>query len=571
MRHHAGHTHAQALAQAMAAVCLSLALSGHTLAATVKCSDTIDPAAPVLSNGFGLNPRNTRNQASDIRASNVATLQLAYTHVAEGSIEKKSVPAVTRQVLYFSEGRDVVAANRSSGCEYWRFSAIDKSTLLVGSNAIRSSSIFHLPAQAPSQEQPLRAPMVYAGDFYGNYYGLDAVTGRKVWQAFMGTDASRHYISGSPQAHAGVLYIPVATKEVITTVLDIFSACCKTHGLLRAVNAYTGEFKWTYHATPEAVLDKTARFRGPSGVSIWSTPTIDTQRQQILITTAQNLSPPVTHNSDAVVAIDLNSGREKWAFQAVSDDVWNASCSAPNGLNSHCVAAPGQDLDIGAPPVLADLPGGGQTVLAGCKNGVVYALNPDTGALRWQRRVGAGGGLGGIHWGLALDRNKVYAAVSDLSVNKLARLSIGQIFTAQLSTDARMASVPNATPGIYALDLLTGDVRWQRSFQHTYEGQPQLSRFSAALSVTNDVLLAGSLDGRVYALSTQDGQTLWSHNTAVATVDVNGVAGQGGTIDQGGPIPVGRDVYVNSGYSSFGETNAFLGGHGNALFVFRLP
>jgi hypothetical protein len=30
-------------------------------------------------------------------------------------------------------------------------------------------------------------------------------------------------------------------------------------------------------------------------------------------------------------------------------------------------------------------------------------------------------------------------------------------------------------------------------------------------------------------------------------------------------------VYVNSGYSSFGTSNAWLGGEGNALFVLRLP
>ena len=39
-------------------------------------------------------------------------------------------------------------------------------------------------------------------------------------------------------------------------------------------------------------------------------------------------------------------------------------------------------------------------MIAGSKNGVVYSLNPDSGALNWSRRVGPGGALGGIHWGI---------------------------------------------------------------------------------------------------------------------------------------------------------------------------
>jgi polyvinyl alcohol dehydrogenase (cytochrome) len=85
------------------------------------------------------------------------------------------------------------------------------------------------------------------------------------------------------------------------------------------------------------------------------------------------------------------------------------------------------------------------------------------------------------------------------------------------------------------------------------------------------VLLAGSLDGKVRALRTSDGQELWVFDTSIDVVDVQGVAGHGGSIDSAGPVPAGRDLYVNSGYSTFGGANPWQGGNGNALFVFRLP
>lgn len=128
--------------------------------------------------------------------------------------------AVTNQAAYIAEGRDLVAVNRISGCQYWRYSAINKSTPLIGSNAIRSSSVYYLP---PTRLKPA---MVFAGNFYGNFYGVDAQTGKETWKAFMGTDAGRHFITGSPVAYYSTLFVPVATKEVITTTVDLLNAYC---------------------------------------------------------------------------------------------------------------------------------------------------------------------------------------------------------------------------------------------------------------------------------------------------------------------------------------------------------
>lgn len=58
--------------------------------------------------------------------------------------------------------------------------------------------------------------------------------------------------------------------------------------------------------------------------------------------------------------------------------------------------------------------------------------------------------------------------------------------------------------------------------------------------------------------------------TARQFTDSNGTPGNGGTIDGSPPVPGGSDLQVNSGFATFGRTNRFQGGPGNALFLFRL-
>ena len=61
-------------------------------------------------------------------------------------------------------------------------------------------------------------------------------------------------------------------------------------------------------------------------------------------------------------------------------------------------------LYFGSSAVLANLPNGKRVLVAGQKSGVVTALDPDHGGeIVWQKRVGAGGKIGGVQWGIAAD------------------------------------------------------------------------------------------------------------------------------------------------------------------------
>ncbi len=155
----------------------------------------------------------------------------------------------------------------------------------------------------------------------------------------------------------------------------------------------------------------------------------------------------------------------------------------------------------------------------------------------------------------------MYAGVSDLFTNKIVRLNAAQAST---------GFMPGATPGVYKLDLLTGDVLWEVHPIHVFESQVVRSAFSAAVSVTNDVVLASALDGELFALRASDGTQLWSFQAKFRLTAPDGSTVQGGTLDQVGAFAVDDMVLLNSGYKTFGGRNIVNAGPGNALFVFEL-
>ncbi len=102
--------------------------------------------------------------------------------------------------------------------------------------------------------------------------------------------------------------------------------------------------------------------------------------------------------------LDLKTGKLVWNFQATKNDTWNLAC--PDGVN--CPPSSGPDLDFGMAPLLVKRNNGKDLLIVGQKSGVVYSLSPDDGKLIWKTRIGKGGALGGIHWGMATDGQHIY-------------------------------------------------------------------------------------------------------------------------------------------------------------------
>jgi polyvinyl alcohol dehydrogenase (cytochrome) len=284
---------------------------------------------------------------------------------------------------------------------------------------------------------------------------------------------------------------------------------------------------------------------GPSGAPVWGTPTLDARSGTLYYGTGQNYSYPTTATSDAIFAVAADTGEIRWTRQFTPDDAYNTSCDlSPDHPN--CPQPMGPDWDFGAPPVLVRTREGRYLLIAGQMSGDVHALRPDTGEVVWNRRLGRGGALGGIHWGLAADpaRGLVWVPVSDI--------------------EAHSPDQP-AQPGLYALDVLTGEIRWQHDRSSRCPKRICSGGLSAAITATPDLVFAGSLDGHLEAYAAADGEVLWSHDAWRSYDTVNGVTTQGGAFDAHGPLVVDDLLIVSSGYNSYGQQP------GNALLVFRLP
>jgi polyvinyl alcohol dehydrogenase (cytochrome) len=264
------------------------------------------------------------------------------------------------------------------------------------------------------------------------------------------------------------------------------------------------------------------------------------------ITTSNNYSSPATKSSDAVIAMDLHSGKIQWSYQGTGNDAWNLGCLLPGG--SICPKENGVDYDFGAAAILASSSDGHDYVLAGQKSGWVYALDPANGKLVWKTKVGRGGFLAGVHFGMAVRGDALYVPISD-------------------APDGLQHSEP-ARPGMYALDIRTGKYLWKAPAEPSACNGRAVGcdpGIGSIISISDDLVLSGANDGRMRFYQADTGHVLWQYDTVPSIATVGGGMAQGGSIGGGaGPIAYDGTLVVESGYGFGGRTP------GNLLLVFEV-
>jgi polyvinyl alcohol dehydrogenase (cytochrome) len=121
-------------------------------------------------------------------------------------------------------------------------------------------------------------------------------------------------------------------------------------------------------------------------------------------------------------------------------------------------------------------------------------------------------------------------------------------------------------PGISAIDIASGTVSWTAAAADACGGAPLCAPgYSAAISATPELVLAGSVDGHLRILDSRTGAVLWDEDTNRTYPTVNGVAGHGGSMS-GGTAPLALDgtLIFNSGYAFLGKLP------GNVLLVYAV-
>jgi polyvinyl alcohol dehydrogenase (cytochrome) len=484
-------------------------------------------------NGWGAGGTNTRFQpaaSGGLTAPMIPGLKLKWAFGFAGVSSARSQPSVLgRRLFVASESGDVLALDARTGCTYWTYHAKAgiRTATSVGPYKRANGTSGHA---------------VYVADGGATAYAIDAETGREIWMRRV-DDHPYAKATGSVTVHDGRVYVPAAGVGEEGQGGSAKYECCTFRGSVTALDASTGSVIWKSWAIGEEPKPRGrnkdgVQLWGPAGAGIWAAPTVDARRRAIYVATGNGYAEPKQPTTDAVLALDMDTGKIRWIYQPTPDDIFAGGCRAQNPDNPNCPAALGPDHDFSMSPVLARRSNGSDIVIVQQKSGMAYALDPDKqGAVLWQYRTSPGGGMGG-QWGAAADDRQAYFSVNGTS---------------------------GKTPGgMRAVSIDTGTVVWSKEAEERLCGTERgcSAAQGAAVTAIPGIVFSVSMDGGIRAHAADDGTTVWQFNTNREFETVNGVKAKGGAIDGPGVVVAGGMLYVNSGYVSL------IGRPGNVLLAF---
>ncbi len=487
-------------------------------------------------NGWGNGLANWRFQSAEaagLTAASVGRLELKWAFGYPGGTSAFGQPTVVAgRVFVGTDTGYIYSLDSRSGCIYWSYRT--------------RAGVRNAMTLGPIEAHGHRSYAVFFGDLKSNAYAIDARTGRELWVTHVDDNFATR-VTAAPALYHGRLYVPISGWEGFSAkVLDY--PCCTEVGSVAALDANTGTLLWKRYTIAERPHPTHKNSRGvqlwaPAGVPVWNTPTVDARRRALYVGTGDASTYPAPPTSDAILALDLDTGRVLWSRQIYANDSFIVGC-AGKGFTENCPKVNGPDWDIPMSPMLASLGAGRTAIIFGTKPGDILALDPGRrGKLVWRVNVardltGEGsssdpapsrrGNLGPL-WGGALDGRYVYFGLN--------------------------------AGGVVALDISSGQRVW-----YTPLNSPANSgvTYSAAATAIPGVVFVGGTDGRLWALSSADGHPLWSYQTARRFKTVNAVPANGGSIEAPGPTVADGMLFVGSGYGVVSGTP------GNVLLAFSV-
>jgi polyvinyl alcohol dehydrogenase (cytochrome) len=465
-------------------------------------------------NGWGNGVRNHRFQnarAAGLSPEQVSRLKLKWAFGLPNSTSSYSQPTVVSgRIFVGSDTGYIYSLDAATGCVYWSY--------LAKAGVRNALTVVNID----------RKPFVFFGDLKANGYALDARSGQLLWSVPL-DDQFTTRVTATPAYYKGRLFFPISSWEEFSARSPDYS-CCTAVGSIVAIDAATGKRLWKTYVIPERPKPVRQNIKGvqlyaPAGGAVWNTPAVDVRRNAIYLGTGDGTTFPAAKTSDAVMAMDMRSGRILWSYQVTPNDSFLVGCRG-DGITDNCPQTEGPDWDIPVSPILTDNGRGLRLVVVGTKPGDVVALDPDQhGKLIWRMNVSGklagqmpaqdGSRPAGIMWGGAVYDGKIYYGLTNGS-------------------------------DVAAIDLSSGKLIWRRSL---LPPNPKVSYGSPVTAIPGAVFVGGS-DGNLFAVSTGDGSTLWRFDTDKSFDTVNKVPAHGGGFSSQGATVAGGMLFVGSGYST---------------------
>lgn len=417
-----------------------------------NCSDAnLETPSPATSNWrmLGANLASTFHNPTEQKISPANVQDLRQHWQFKPAAQANGTPAVVDGVVYATSNGGSYALDADSGQVLWQ----NRNLRATSSPAFHDGSLFIHGAR-------------------GDLARIDAGTGEVLWTT---RSDENPFTSGysSPVVADRYVIVGVSSNEEGTAASD-----ATFRGGVAAFDRDTGERLWRHYTAVTPY----------NGVGVWSTVTVDMETRRVFATSGNNYTELAGPSSDAIFALDLDTGDAVWTTQLTEGDVFTV-------LNAR-----GPDVDFGTNPTLFEVESNGVTrrmLGAGQKSGVFWALDRDTGEVVWEMPLTSGSELiGGVLNNGAYDGERILVASNTFSGGE--------------ST-------------LFALDPATGSVLWQRSLA---------AWVWAPITIANRVaFVATSMQMRAYDV--ENGDELFAFPTE-------------GTITSGAAIAGGR-VYFGSG------------------------
>jgi polyvinyl alcohol dehydrogenase (cytochrome) len=411
--------------------------------------------------------------------------------------------------------------------------AITGNTLIIGSQTGR----FFSPQNGVFSTQP-------------QVFALDTRTGSLLWKTAVDQTPQAYVTNSAVIARGGtngIAIVGVASNEELTAAFVPPSFWqWQFRGSALALDVATGAILWQTFTAPQ----------GYYGASVWgSTASVDLARKQVYIATGDNFMVPpsvlsclslgggaacidATDYADAIVALDLATGRVQWAGRGMPYDVWSVACglgvpgfTLPSpyvptpGIPGNCpdttgvtqyqwnpkVVGPDYDFSQG-PMLFSDTGSYNDRALVGAgeKSGVFWTFRAKDGLKVWSTQVSPGGVTGGMQWGSATDGTTLYVSASNAGPSLDGggaapgpwKLANGQVVY---------------SGGWAAVDAATGKVKWTTPDSYG-------SRAEGPVTLANGVVFGCNMQGTMFALSAKSGAQLWQYQLATPNACTAGAA-----------------------------------------------
>lgn len=402
---------------------------------------------------------------------------------------------VSEGVIYTATANETVALDASSCAVIWKYDYLPEEERCGGS----------------TRGVALHNGRIFRGTCDGRLIALDAKSGALLWKNVIAEPDLGESTSAAPLAWQNVVYMGIAGSEL------------GARGRVMAYDAITGHELWRFNTIPmgDEVGADTWQREGTAktgGGGVWGAMSLDVSNGELFVPVGNpwpdidiGYRPGENLFTNSIVVLDAFTGKLKWWHQ-VSPADW-------------------KDLDLVAAPVLYRADGARDFMAIGGKDGYVTLVDRDSKEVVFRTPVTTveeiydkpstegsrmcPGYAGGVEWnGPALDKLNNNLIVGAVDICFIVTLVEGTVYKAgEANFGGLVAPDGEATGWVTALDMLTGEVRWQHH-----------ADFPVTAGVTptaGGVTFTGDLGGNLFVFDSATGKIL--HQADVGGAMAGGV------------------------------------------------